>query len=200
MKAYRAYATAFELYPKEGKAFQHLAPLLNWLERVNFTLRVKDPTTNRGQMTSDFDERLKAALLKLGARRWKLNLPSDVPQKLDFAFVFEGRWVAVEIEKTNREKILRDILKCHIYLHAGADFAVLGLPTNYPHSRGVWNLFKFGSDRFSECKRYGFGTDGKLSRILLLGYKQYDASSNILLSKHTRQQMQDGATVTSQRR
>ena len=197
MKAYRAYATAFELYPKEGKAFQHLAPILNWLERVNFTLRIEDPTANQGALTSDFDEMLEAALLGLGARPLELNLPSDVPQELDFAFVFEGRRVAVEIEKTNQEKILRDILKCHIYLHAGADFAVLGLPTNYPHKHGVWNLFKFGSDRFRECKRYSFGTGDKLGRILLLGYKQYDASSNKPFSKHTPQRIRDKVSMRS---
>lgn len=200
MKAYPAYATAFELYPKEGEAFQHLAPLLSQLERVNFTLRVKDPAVNQGQMTSDFDEMLEVALLGFGARRLKLRLPSDVPQDLDFAFVFEGRQVAVEIEKTNQEKILRDILKCHIYLHAGADFAVLGLPRNYPHKHSVWNLFKFGCDRFSECKRYGFGTGDKLGSILLLGYEQYDASTNKPLSRNTRQQMRDEVTVTSRRR
>jgi len=83
----------------------------------------------------------------------------------------------VEIEKTNQEKLLRDILKCHMYLHAGADFAVVGLPKNYPHTRGMWNLYDFGVQRFSECRTYGFGTPDKLNRILLLGFEQFDTAT-----------------------
>ena len=83
----------------------------------------------------------------------------------------------MEIEKTNREKILRDILKCHMYLQAGADFAVVGLPKNYPHSRGLWNLYEFGVQRFSECRTYGFGTPDNLNRILLLGFEQLDTTT-----------------------
>ena len=110
-----------------------------------------------------------------------------------------GRSVAVEIEKANREKILRDILKCHMYLHAGADFAIVGLPKNYSHSNGVWNLFEFGVQRFNECRAYGFGTTDKLGRILLLGYEQYAASTNRLLCTATRQEMRTEAAAQLKR-
>ena len=189
MTPFQAYAAAFEFYPKEGKAFQYLLPLLSRIERVDFTLRIDDPSVNQGQMASDFDEELKKVLLVLGAESWALPFPSKIPQELDFAFMFMGRRVAVEIEKTNREKILRDILKCHMYQHFGADFTIIGLPKNYPHTHGVWNLFEFGVDRFDECKTYGFGTPDKLGRILLFGYEQYATANNELLSTQTRQQM-----------
>ncbi|MBK7034421.1 MAG: hypothetical protein IPH49_14420 [Ignavibacteria bacterium] len=83
-------------------------------------------------------------------------MPDDVPQELDFAFSFDGCNVAVEIEKANREKFLRDP-RCHIYLKAGAHFALVVLPRNYAHKHGVWDLFKFGIERYNECPTYGFG-------------------------------------------
>src|SRR6266436_5008614 len=133
MTTFSAYANNFELHPKDGHAAQHLSPLFNGLSRIDFSFSVDDPTVNQGQMASDFDARLESALRSRDTTAFDLALPPGVPQELDFAFNFGGRTVAVEIEKANREKILRDILKCHIYLHAGADFAVVVLPRNYAH-------------------------------------------------------------------
>jgi hypothetical protein len=194
MIAFRAYASDFELHPKDGEAFAYLSPLFCALNRIDFLLRVNDPSMNQGQMMSDFDDQLEKALLARGAERFNLRLPVGVPQELDFAFAFAGRTVAVEIEKANREKILRDILKCHIYLHAGADFSIVGLPRNYSHSHGVWNLFQFGVQRFNECQTYGFGAPDKLARILLLGFSQFNAVNGEMLSRKTRQWMRETAS------
>jgi len=166
-----------------------LTPLLAKLQRIDFILRVDDPGVNQGQMASDFDTALERALLASGATPFDLQLPPEIPQELDFAFGFEGRSVAVEIEKANREKILRDILKCHMYLHAGADFALVGLPKNYAHTHGIWNLFEFGAQRFSECQKYGFGTADRLGRILLLGFEQFCGTTRIPLSQKRRAEM-----------
>jgi hypothetical protein len=195
MRTFLAYAANFELYPKAGEAFEHLSPLLDGLRRIEFVLRVVDPSVNQGQMASDFDEQLEKALLARGAKPCDLRLPTEIPQELDFAFALGGRLVAVEIEKANREKILRDILKCHMYLHAGAHFALVVLAKNYSHKHGVWNLFDFGVQRFSECKTYGFGTTDKLNRILLLGYEQFAASTDKPLCKVTRQEMRTEAAT-----
>lgn len=116
-----------------------------------------------------------------------------VRQKLDFAFSHQGRTVAVEVEKANREKILRDILKCHQYLAAGADLALIVLPLNYPHSGGVWNLFDFGRQCYDQCRKFGFGTPELLSRILLLGFTQYCSTTQQELSTTTRQRMREEA-------
>jgi hypothetical protein len=195
MTTFAAYANNFEIYPKDGDASQHLARLLKGLAKIDFVFRVDDPTVNQGQMASNFDAALESALRPLGATPFDLRLPPGVPQELDFAFSFGGRTVAVEIEKTNREKILRDFLKCHMYLHAGADYAVVGLPRNYAHKHGIWNLFEFGVDRYNECRTYGFGTADKLGKILLLGFDQYDAETNRLLSKVTRAEMRAKAAA-----
>ena len=183
----------FEFYPNDGEVFRHLSPLLVRLNRIEFTLRVNDPTVNQGQMDSDFDTELEKAFLANGAMPLDLRLPENIPQELDFAFSFRGKSVAAEIEKANREKILRDILKCHMYLHAGADFALVALPRNYSHSHGVWDLFEFGVQRFSECRTYGFGTADRLNRILLLGFEQFAASSGKPLCRQTRLEMRQHA-------
>jgi hypothetical protein len=189
MSTYPAYATRFEFCPPEGEAYRNLAPLFAAMGRVDFHFHVADPSVNQGQMTADFDTRLQSALLAAGAEDCKLKLPSNISQELDFAFSFCEKKVAVEIEKANREKILRDLLKSHMYLHSGADFALIVLPRNYPHTLGIWDLFAFGSARYNECLKYGLGTPNTLGRVLLVGYTQYDAVSGEKLSTATRQRM-----------
>jgi hypothetical protein len=195
MTTFLAYATAFEVYPQEGEAFEHLSSLLGSLHRVEFTLRVENPSANQGQMTSDFDGALEKELLARGARSSGWRLPPGLLQEFDFAFTYKRHTVAVEIEKTNQEKILRDVLKCHMYLHSAADFAIIGLPRNYPHSRGLWRPYRFGVERFRECIAYGFGTPDKLGRILLLGFNQHEVSSDRLLSPTTRKEMRARAAA-----
>ncbi len=189
MVTFPAFLGNFETYPQEGAAYESLSALLGQLKRVDFVLRVADPSANQGQMDSNLDESLENDILALGASPVDLPLPPQVPQELDFAFRYAERTIAVEIEKTNREKILRDILKCHMYLHFGADFAIVALPKNYPHRHGVWNLFDFGVQRFKECNKYGFGTAENLGRILILGFQQFEATTNAPLSVETRQRM-----------
>ena len=196
MTVFPAFARDFELHPKRGTAFEHLEQLFRRLDRVDFVLRVQDAAKNQGQMESDFDQKLELALRSLGTVSWPIILPSEVPQELDFAFSYSERTVAVEVEKSNREKILRDILKCHIYLQSGADFAIVALPRNYPHTHGIWNLFEFGAQRFNECQNYGFGTPDKLDRILLLGFTQFDASTGEPLTMMSRQRMRSAASLT----
>ena len=193
-----AYATNFELHPSTGEAARHLKLLLLGLGRIDFSFNVADASANQGQASCDFDRALKRPLHARGASTFNLTLPPGVPQELDFAFSLESRTVGVEIEKANREKILRDILKCHIYLHAGADFALVALPKNYAHKHGVWNLFQFGVERYDECRTYGFGSPDTLEKNLLLGFDQRDAITNRLLSKATHKEMRSRATAQSE--
>ncbi|MGB7585122.1 MAG: hypothetical protein WBM11_09775 [Terriglobales bacterium] len=194
MMTFPAFLKNFEAYPQEGAAHEFLLPLLGQLGRIDFVLCVADPSVNQGQMDSDLDESLEKNILALGASSADLRFPPGVPQELDFVFEYAGRAIAVEIEKANREKILRDFLKCHMYLRFGADFAVVALPKNYPHKHGVWDLFDFGVQRFKECTTYGFGSAENLGRILLLGFQQFETASNAPLSVETRKKMRILAT------
>jgi hypothetical protein len=196
MTTFPSYATNFELHPKDGEAAQHLAQLVNGLGLIDFAFRVDDPTKNQGQLESDFDAKLESVLLSRGARPYNLALPAGVPQELDFAFSFGDHNVAVEIEKANQDKILRDIPKSHIYLHAGAHFAIVVLPRNYAHKHGVWNLFEFGIERYDECRTYGFGSPDKLGRIALLGFDQHEAATSQLLTKANRKRWRVETTAS----
>jgi hypothetical protein len=195
MTTFEAYASEFEYYPRQGRAFDCLSPLFAGLSKVDFSLRVADQAINQGQMASDFDQALENALIRAGASPLHLPLPPAAPQEFDFAFSHAGGKVAVEIEKVNREKILRDILKCHMYLHAGADLALVVLVKNYCHKLGVWNLFDFGSQRFQECEKYGFGTPDKLSRILLVGFEQFGQVTAAPITAARRHAMRQKAAV-----
>jgi hypothetical protein len=188
-----AFASDFKAFPKSGQAFDALVPLLIEVAKVDFTFQVDNPKANQAQLSSDFDTQFEKSLLANGAETCSLPLPPEIPQELDFAFTFSGHKVAVEIEKSNREKILRDFLKCHMYFHAGADLALVVLPCNYPHKLGIWNLFELGFQRLQECSTYGFGTADNLDRILLLGFTQYDAATGLPFSVQIRQEMRKSA-------
>ncbi len=189
MTSFPAHASGFEFCLPDSEAGRHLTPLFSKMNRVDFQFHVADPTVNQGQMTADFDDALKRSLLAAGADHCHLPLPREIPQELDFAFSYNGKAVAVEIEKANREKILRDLLKSHMYLRSGADFALIVLPRNYPHTHGIWYLFAFGAARYQECLKYGLGSPESLGRGLLVGYTQYDAETGEKLSAATRQRM-----------
>jgi hypothetical protein len=199
MTSFPAYATGFQLHPTTGVASQHLSPLFSQLTRVEYLLRVPNVAVNQGQMLSDFDSRLESVLQTLGGAPHSFRPPPEIRQQFDFAFTFDGRSVAVEIEKSNREKILRDILKCHMYLHYGADLALLVLPRNYPHTSGVWNLFDEGVERFNDCQTYRVGTPESLGRIAILGFEQFDARTGERLSHLTRQRMRAQAQAEAAR-
>lgn len=189
MSTFSAYATNFEFCDPDNPAGKHLIPLFSRMERVDFRFHVADPSMNQGQMTADFDDQLENALHAAGAERVHLQLHRDIPHELDFAFSYQAKTVAVEIEKANREKILRDLLKSHMYLNSGADFALIVLPRNYPHTLGMWDLFDFGVKRYWECLNCGMGTPESLGRVLLVGYTQFDGQTGEKLSTVTRQRM-----------
>lgn len=182
----RAYANDFELYPANNAAADHLRQLINQLDRVEYTSTIRNPESNNCQITTDFDVQLESSLLNLGATESEIEIPEDVPQQLDFVFQFAGVRIAVEVEKADKEKVLRDILKSHMYLSFGATYSVVALSRNRPFSRGISNLFAFGQQRYDECIQYGFGTNEKFDRICLLGFTEFDNESGSPLDSQWR--------------
>lgn len=163
-------ARKFEAYPETSSAFGALRPFLELCDELRFSGRIGKKNNN--QITTDFDDRLRDAFCDNGATEAELSLPDGVAKEYDFAFDFEGNRVVVEVEKANREKILYDILKCHMYLSGDAAFALLVLPKNYPHGHGEWDLFATGTARYRQCLDFGFGTLETFDRILIVGYEQ----------------------------
>lgn len=171
-------ARRFEVYPATSSAFGALRPLLERCDEVRFSGRIGEKNNN--QITLDFDDRLRDTFCGYGAIETELSLPDGVAKEYDFAFDFAGHRVAVEVEKANREKILYDILKCHMYLSGDAAFALLVLPKNYPHRHGEWDLFATGVARYRQCLDCGFGTPETFDRILIVGYEQATADGERL--------------------
>lgn len=84
-----------------------------------------------------------------------------------------GSAVVVEIEKANREKILRDIVKMLLFFEAGqADLAVLVCPRNYVHTGGVWNLFDTAQQVLRAFVRVTELPPSKSERFALIGFTQ----------------------------
>lgn len=163
-------ARNFECFPGGSVACHKFGALVAQIGEVRFPVSVGERNSN--QLTYDFDSQLLTRLLACGAVAVRLDLPARIKQKYDFAFTFGGSRVVVEVEKANWEKILRDLLKIHIYFQNGADFALLFLPKNYPHSHGEPDNFEAGCKLYTQCLESGFGQPSKFERILLVGYEQ----------------------------
>jgi hypothetical protein len=164
-------ARHFECYPNNSQAHRKLGALIEQIGEVTFPVSVGDRNSN--QLTYDFDNQLLVRLVACGVQEATLNLPSTTRFKCDFAFTYENSRVVVEVEKANWEKILRDLLKIHIYFQHGVNFGLLFLPKNYPHSHGEPDNFDTGRKLYLRCLDSGFGRPSIFKRILLVGYEQF---------------------------
>lgn len=173
-------ARNFFWYPETSLACQALSPLLIQLGEVRFPYAIGERNSN--QFTFNLDSYLKTRLLARGAVETELVLPKEIKKEKDFVFSFAGKKIVVEVEKSDRGKILYDFMKFHIYFGFDADFAILFLPVNWAHSGGVTDLFAEGRKHYQHCLKFGFGTPESLGRILLVGYKQFTVEGKLVTS------------------
>lgn len=170
-------ACNFEFFP-QGSVHEFVRLLLDGCVEIRFPYSIGESNSN--QFTFDFDSKLKDKLLESGGQLTQLSLPKGILKEYDFSFSFKGKSVVVEVEKANREKILYDFLKFHMYLRYGADFGLLFLPKNYSHRSGEWSLFDWGKTRYQQSLDYGFGSPDILERILIIGYEQRTLDGTVL--------------------
>jgi hypothetical protein len=163
-------ACNFEVFPQNSLTHEFLRPMLNQCTEVRFPYSIGERNSN--QFTFDFDSKLKSQLILGGGSEAHLKLPPTIVKEYDFVLSFAGKLIVVEVEKANREKILYDFLKFHMYLQNGADIGLLFLPKNYSHKSGEWDLFDWGKTRYQQARAFGFGTPGILDRILIVGCQQ----------------------------
>lgn len=114
----------------------------------------------------------------MASHGWLDNLKHGVKlgesnREVDAMLINNNIRVAIEIEKANEKTIWIDYMKILKVLRDKiADFGVLIVPRNYPHSRGVWKLF----DRAREYRTYLLecaGVDVNLfAKIAIIGYTQ----------------------------
>lgn len=81
--------------------------------------------------------------------------------------------IIVEVEKANREKILRDIVKMLLFLENGqAELAALICPRNYAHGTGVWPVFRTAQQVLRAFLRVTELPERKQRQIALIGCTQ----------------------------
>ncbi|GEP45869.1 hypothetical protein [Brevifollis gellanilyticus] len=163
-------AQDFIVYPDDTPLSKTLRPLFAAANGFSFPIVIEEKNSN--QFTFDFDQTLAKQLALHRAAPTTLSLPKEVRKELDFAFTYEGNIVAVEVEKSNSDKILYDFMKFHIYLSHGATAAVLILPRNWPHRSGEVNMFKNAVHRYNLCREHGFGAPAFFDKCLIVGYEQ----------------------------
>lgn len=145
---------------------------LRKLEGLEYRFRCRGPR-NGYQLDSTFDIAAKAQLLGSGCQQISFVPNCHVSIDFDFVLDIHGDKIVFEIEKANKEKLLYDFLKMHVYLHhSEISAAVLIVPLNWAHSSGVQDLFSFARERFDLCKTYGMIDPQKAQRMLIVGAPQ----------------------------
>ena len=147
---------------------------------LRFGFHTRSASATAINLRSTSIPKLRANLLAGGGQLTQLTLPKSILKEFDFSFSFRKKVVVVEVEKANREKILYDFLKFHMYLRHGADFGLLFVPKNYPHSSGEWKLFHWAKTRYQQSHDFGFGSPDILNRILIVGYEQRTLDGAVL--------------------
>jgi hypothetical protein len=137
---------------------------------------------NSYQVNLNFDDKLHE-LARAGGRECasgpELRVPREVARavgwKADMLLRVSGTGdlVVVEIEKANREKILRDIVKMLLFFgESQADLAALVCPRNYVHSGGVWKVFDTAHQVLRAFVRVTQLPESKAKRLALIGFTQ----------------------------
>lgn len=80
--------------------------------------------------------------------------------------------LVIEIEKSNKWTIWFDFMKIFRINEDIANFGILIVPRNWPHSNGVYDLFKEARKYLWYINRYGKTEDKILSKIAIIGYTQ----------------------------
>lgn len=137
---------------------------------------------NSYQVNLNFDDKLHERACSGGHECTSgpvLSAPREVARavglKADMLFRVPstGNIVVVEIEKANREKILRDIVKMLLFFEANqADLAALVCPRNYVHSGGVWKVFDTAHQVLRAFVRVTQLPESKAKRLALIGFTQ----------------------------
>ncbi|MGB6947090.1 MAG: hypothetical protein WBE37_32125 [Bryobacteraceae bacterium] len=177
---FRATDVCIERFPEDctdgREAYRLLVKLVGDLRYEGYIRSKK----NSYQIDFNFDDKLHARACAEGqdcANGPVLSAPREVARavgrKADTLLRVPGAGnaVVVEVEKANREKILRDIVKMLLFFEARqADLAVLMCPRNYVHRRGVWRVFDTARQVLRAFVRVTELPEAKVKRLALIGF------------------------------
>ena len=159
-----------EMFPTEfpNESFRKK---IHKLKNSHYSLTCKSPK-NSYQLVSDFDEVICNQLISFGANSFQFFPNCNESIDFDFSLKLANTKAVFEVEKANKEKLLYDILKMHIYIESGAEMAVLICPTNWAHANGTVDLFALAKERFNLCKNFGMIDENKIPKMLIVGFTQ----------------------------
>ena len=161
-----------EFYSQDNTQYNSVKSELEKLNGLAYQLKRRE--SNSRQLDSTFDN---SVINWLSAKKHnKIMLEVDGCSKdirNDFCFDIFGKTTVFEVEKSNKEKILYDLLKFHVYLSCKADLTVLMVPKNWVHKLGTENLFAFAKEKLILCETYGMINRDYSSSILIMGFNQY---------------------------
>ncbi|WP_028550021.1 hypothetical protein [Paenibacillus sp. UNC451MF] len=168
-------------YLKEKVEIEGVISHLKTLEGIHYQLSCYS-SANNYQRVSNLDEVLKE---KLGSRQ---TLSPNIPAKLgidyDIVTTINNSRTIIEIEKANKEKILYDLLKAHVYLNENKDIFILIVPKEWIHSKGKEFLFQLAIERFEMCIEYGMCNKDVMSRTIIMGYDQFIDSKQLTRTEY----------------
>lgn len=142
-----------------------------------------ESASNSYQVNFSFDQALAKRLSASGlvCTPATLSTPDEiislVGRDADFKVALgpNNERVVVEIEKAQKEKILRDFVKLLLFLDEGsADFGLLICPRNYAHGTGsgIWRIFDTARQVTQALVQAAEIPAKKADRIALIGYTQ----------------------------
>lgn len=137
----------------------------------DFVLTCNSPRNNY-QLNSDFDDAFSHAAQAAGWEPTTLLTPPDIARAHDGYFKYGELSIVVEIEKTNWEKFLYDLLKCHIYISSGANGCIILLPVNWPHKNGIKNIYHDCIPRLDVATKYHAIRPDVLGSLVVVGFEQ----------------------------
>lgn len=179
---FRATDVCIERFPEGSDggaaAFEGLVGLVGGVRYEGYI----EGKENSYQVNLNFDDKLHERACAAGqecASGPVLSAPREVARavglKADMLLRVPGTgdMIVVEIEKANREKILRDIVKMLLFFEASqADLAALICPRNYVHGGGVWKVFDTARQVLRAFVRVTQLPQPKASRLALIGFTQ----------------------------
>lgn len=165
-----SYTLQAELHECTGRKAS-LISAVSALFPFNFSLTCHS-LSNNYQLVSDFDAAFGRAAQAAGWHPATLTTPDEFSRDHDGFFQHGDLRIAVEIEKTNWEKFLYDLLKCHVYVSSGANGCLILLPVNWPHSSGSKDIYHDCIPRLRIASEYDAIRTDVLESLVVVGFRQ----------------------------
>ncbi len=152
------------------------------LSEVHYDAEIRDPNKNSSQITHDqLDHVLARELGGLSKHDWPRQA-----KDADILLQSGDDTCVIEVERSNHEKYLRDLLKIHAYLYHGASVGVLVVPENHAHRHGEVKTLEIAQRHIESSMKYGMWNPDFIDRFFLVSYRMSCAQTGVEYSRSIR--------------